>query len=73
VNDKDKDKADKPCPPGLVKKNNGCMPPGQAKNHDTSVMGAGAKAENDRDHDRDDRDDHRHRQQLRRHGGHGKD
>ena len=20
-----------PCPPGLVKKNNGCMPPGQAK------------------------------------------
>jgi hypothetical protein len=80
ANDKPKDK---PCPPGLEKKNNGCMPPGQAnhqqdthaRNHDTRAMGAGAR--HDRDEDRDhehgrgrdrDRDDHR---QGSRHGGHG--
>jgi hypothetical protein len=74
ANDKDKDK---PCPPGLEKKNNGCMPPGQANHHetqarnnDTRAMGAGPRMDRDRDHDKDrDRDDdRRHR---KHHGGHG--
>jgi hypothetical protein len=47
----DKDKADKPCPPGLEKKNNGCVPPGHAKANDTRAMGAG-KATKDRDDSR---------------------
>jgi len=34
----DKDKADKPCPPGLEKKN-GCVPAGHAKANDTRAMG----------------------------------
>ena len=57
-----KDKAAKPCPPGLAKKNNGCMPPGQANKHDdTRVMGNKARERDDRDqHARDDRErDHR--------------
>jgi hypothetical protein len=63
-----KDKAAKPCPPGLAKKNNGCMPPRQANKHDdTRVMGNKARERDDRDqHARDDRDrDRDHRRQGR--------
>lgn len=30
---------DRACPPGLAKKNNGCLPPGQAKKFDRVIVG----------------------------------
>ena len=30
---------DRSCPPGLAKKNNGCLPPGQAKKMDRAIVG----------------------------------
>lgn len=32
-------RADRSCPPGLAKKNNGCLPPGQAKKTDRVIVG----------------------------------
>lgn len=48
---------DRGCPPGLVRKNNGCLPPGQAKNHRDHD-----RYDHRRDRDDDDRDDDHRRE-----------
>jgi hypothetical protein len=50
----------KACPPGLEKKDNGCMPPGQLRRHDTHEMGNNGKhGRSGRDHHASRRDDNR--------------